>query len=190
MTKSKWASLSSEGKSFYLKWQKSVREQFAPHAPHFPQSILTGHFPRQLSLPFYFFFKTQTANKEVEQGEEAANQSPEGYMHPSQLLLIFLPTSKNVFLSLNPFCTQMSTRAEEATVLGELHDTAPPKASLQAVFPQVYANTREYCNTTSNAKTKFWKWDELRQFKDSSWATWNSKDLVPLSYVRTRYTEL
>lgn len=116
-----------------------MREQLAPRAPCFPNSILTGHLPRQLSLPFFYLSKTKAANEEEEQGEEAANQSPKGYMHPSQLVFIFLPTSKNVFLSLNPFCTQTNTKAEEATVLGEWHDTTPTKASLQAVFPQVYS---------------------------------------------------
>lgn len=138
MTKSKWASLSSEGKSFHLKWQKSVREQFAPHAPHFPQSILTGPF----FFSFYFLSKTKAANEEAEQGEEAANQSPEGYMHPSQLLLIFLPTSKNVFLSLNPFCTQMKTRAEEATVLGEQHDSTYQGILTGCISPSL-RDTRE-----------------------------------------------
>lgn len=119
-----------------------MREQFTPRAPRFPQSILTGPFPRQLSLPFYFLSKPKAANEEAEQGEEAANQSPEGYMHPSQLLLIFLPTSKNVFLSLNPFCTQMKTRAEEATVLGEQHDSTYQGILTGCISPSL-RDTRE-----------------------------------------------
>lgn len=50
----------------------AVRPSCSPFSPEHP------HWPHFFS--FYFLSKTKAANEEAEQGEEAANQSPEGYI--------------------------------------------------------------------------------------------------------------